>query len=426
MSRKWWYARHCLGTWGAILLVLAACTARSTPATGETATVEATRTLPHATPTESATSAPLSTPTLTGGATLPPPLPTVPFPIGLALYQHEGAGLRLVSLAQQLTAQVQLPVASGMLHIAGPVPEGSLSVPIVYFDGEQRALQLIADGTTSIVARAPTVIALAGAPRQPVLAYTALETWERGLRSHLYVGTLQALAAAAPALSITDLESYALHPLAVRTDGGEPTGVWFTFVPYGIGGDIVFPPRSGLYYLELVSGASTEVLAPEIRPSSLSPDGGWVAFVSGPASPLAIRNLATGQEIVFPLLPDSDRGAGRAIFSPGNHYVAWTEARGSMWTDPSTFHATVRIASISDGQIVDLPAAEIPDAVLPGIAGSREMWLVPAGWLDESTLLLQASDNSPERSAILQADPDGTGLTYLARGILAAFLYPER
>lgn len=424
MEHRSGHAQFWLGIWSAILLALAACAARGTATAVETATVEATHTLPVAAPTETATLAPSPTVEQAPAAALPPPVAPPPLPTGLALYQHEGAGLLLVSLAEQLTAQVKLPVVNGMFHIAGAVSEGSLSVPVAYFDGEQRALQLVVDGTTSTVARAPNTIALIGVPGQPVLAYTALETGERGLRSHLYVGTLQGLAAADPALSITNFESYALHPLAVRAEGREPTGVWFTFVAYGIGGDIVFPPSSGLYYLKLATGASTEVLPPEARPSALSPDQAWIAFVPGPAGPLTIRNLSTGQEVAFPLLPDSDRGAGRAVFSPGNQYVAWMEARGSMWADPSTFQTTVRIASLLDERIVDLPAAVIPDSILPGIAGSGDVWLVPTGWLGESTVLLQVSLGSPDRSVVLQANHDGTGLEYLAPGILAGFLYP--
>ena len=425
MSHRSRHTRCGLVIWSVVLLLLAACAGRGTTTVGETAVVEATWTPSGATPTRTASPAPSPTIEPAPTAVLPPPLPPVPLPNGLALYPREGTGLLLLSLVQQVTAHVNMPVTGGMVHIAGAVPEGSLAVPVVYFDGEQRALQLVADGTVSTVVRAPDTIALVGAPGQPVLAYTALQYQEQGLRSHLYAGTLQSLAAAAPVLSVTSLESYALQPLAVRTEGGQPTGVWYTYTPYGIGGDIVFPPHSGLHYLALTTGASTEVLAREMSPSSVSPDQAWIAFVPGSAGPLTIRNLATGKESVFPLLPDSDRGAGRAVFSPGNQYVAWMEARGSMWADPSTFQTTVRIASTSGERIVDLPAAEIPDSVLPGIVGTGDMWLVPAGWLDEGTLLLQVSLGSPERSVVLQANHDGTGLEYLAPGILAGFLYPE-
>jgi hypothetical protein len=96
-----------------------------------------------------------------------------------------------------------------------------------------------------------------------------------------------------------------------------------------------------------------------------------------------------------------------------------------MWADPSTFRATVRIASTSGELVADIPATEIPDWTLSGIAGTDDMWLVPVGWLDEKTVLLQVVFHSPERSALLRANYDGTGLEYLAPGILAGLLYPE-
>jgi hypothetical protein len=259
-----------------------------------------------------------------------------------------------------------------------------------------------------------------------VLAYTALEYTDTELISHLYAGTLQSLAGAPPVLSAASAESYALAPLAVRVEGGQPAGVWVTHTPYGIGGDIVFPPRSGLTYLNLDTRAGVEVLDRESRPSALSLDQGWIAYVRGHPGPLTLRELATGTETVLPLLPESDRGAGRALFSPGNRYVAWMEARGSMWADPSTFETTVRIASTSGEPIVDLPAGEIPAWALSGIAGTKDMWLIPAGWLDEETLLLQVSYGSPDRSAVLRVRYDGTDLEFVTSGILAGLLYPEQ
>lgn len=426
MTHSWRRAQPWLATWSLALLLLAACARRGeTPTIDTTITIEPTGTPPIATPTPMAIPSPSPTPTPTATAALPPPLPPMPLPTGLALYAREGTGLLLFRLMQQVSARVDVPVAGGMVHIAGTVPEGALTVPVVYYDGEQHALELVSGGAISTVANVPNLIDLLGASGQPVLAYTSLEFMDQGLRSHLYAGTLPSLATAAPVLNVTNLESYAIHPLAVRTEGGQPTGIWYTYEPYGIGGDIVYPPRNGLYYLELSTEASTEVLPKEMRPSSLSLDQAWVAFVPRPLSPLTIRNLVTGKEIAFPLLPNSDRGAGRAVFAPGNQYVAWMEASGSMWSDPSTFQATVRIASTSGELIADIPAAAIPPSVLAGISGTEDMWLVPAGWLDESTLLLQVTLGSPERSVVLQTSYDGTNLAYLAPGILAALLYPE-
>jgi hypothetical protein len=101
------------------------------------------------------------------------------------------------------------------------------------------------------------------------------------------------------------------------------------------------------------------------------------------------------------------------------------EAHGSMWADPSTFGTTLRIATTSGEPIVDLPAAEIPEWALSGIAGTEDMWLAPAGWLDEDTVLLQVSFGSPDRSVVLQMNYDGAGIEYLAPGILAGLLYPQ-
>jgi hypothetical protein len=426
MSHRQRRARSWLEICTLVLFLLAACAGPTgTVPADKTAVAEPTETPPIATLTLTVVPSPSPTPTPTATAMLPPPLPPMPMPTGLALYAREGTGLLLFSLMQQVTARVDIPVAGGMVHIAGTVPEGTLAVPVVYYDGEQHALQLVFGGAISTVASVPNLIALIGAPGQPVLAYTSLEFMDQGLRSHLYAGTLPSLATAAPVLNVTNLESYAVHPLAVRTEGGQPAGVWYTYEPYGIGGDIVYPPRSALYYLELSTGTSMEVLAREMRPSSLSLDQAWIAFVPGPLGPLTIRDLATGKEIAFPLLPDSDRGAGRAVFSPTNQYVAWMEASGSMWADPSTFQATVRIASTSGELIADVPAAKIPNSVLAGISGSKDMWLVPAGWLDESTILLQVTYGSPEQSIVLQASCDGTDIQYVAPGILAELLYPE-
>lgn len=426
MTHSWRYTRSWLGTWSVALLLLAACARHGETFSVETTiTVEPTGTPPIATPTPTAIPFPSPTIAPSPTAALPPPLPPMPLPTDLALYSREGTGLLLFSLMQQITARVDMPGAVSMVRIAGTVPEETLALPVVYYDGEQHALRLVSGGVTSTVANVPNLIDLVGAPGQPVLAYTRLEFMDQGLRSHLYAGTLPSLATAAPVLSVINLESYAIHSLAVRTEGGQPAGVWYTYEPYGIGGDIVYPPRSALYYLDLVAGTSIEVLPREMRPSSLSLDQAWIAFVPGPRGPLTIRDLATGQEVTFPLLPDSDRGAGRAVFSPDDRYVAWMEASGSMWSDPSTFQAAVRVASTSGELIADIPAAGIPASVLAGISGTEDMWLVPAGWLDEDTLLLQVTLGSPDRSVVLQIGHDGTGLEYLVPGIFAEFLYPE-
>ena len=43
-----------------------------------------------------------------------------------------------------------------------------------------------------------------------------------------------------------------------------PTKIWYTRIAYGIGGDIVYEPRKGLFTLELASGQTNTVLEPDL------------------------------------------------------------------------------------------------------------------------------------------------------------------
>jgi hypothetical protein len=156
-----------------------------------------------------------------------------------------------------------------------------------------------------------------------------------------------------------------------------------------------------------------------MRPSSLSLDGGWLAYVSQVAGPLTIRELATGEEVTFPLLPDSSRGAGFGVFSPDNGYVAWMEAGGSRSDSPPSYHASIRIASTS-GE----PIADVLDTSLPNIAGAGDVWIAPLGWLDERTLLLSVRLQAWDRMTVLAMDYDGTDPGHIASGEFVGFLYP--
>jgi hypothetical protein len=133
-----------------------------------------------------------------------------------------------------------------------------------------------------------------------------------------------------------------------------------------------------------------------------------------------VHNFDFSTAITFPLRPDSDRGSGNAVFSPDNHYVAWKEASGSIAAQPSTFHETIRIATV-DGNIL----TEIPDSSLINISGFQDIgWVVPLGWLDEQTLALEVRGFSSAGACILSVKFDGSGLTFIAPGSFVGFLYP--
>ena len=221
-------------------------------------------------------------------------------------------------------------------------------------------------------------------------------------------------------LSIVDPEGYALKALSVgASEDGQPTGVWYTVVALGIGGDVVFEPRKGLKYLDLATGEITTVIDRMGNPSNLSFDQSWVAY-SSLGGPLMIGNLQTFESLTIPLLPDSDRGAGNAAFSPDDLYVAWMEGSGWRMTDTPNYHATIRIAAL-DGTVV----ANIPQSAFEGVAGPEAiLWLEPAGWLNEQTLIVQVRLGEWNHAALIRVTYDGSQIAFLAPGAFVGFLYP--
>jgi hypothetical protein len=197
--------------------------------------------------------------------------------------------------------------------------------------------------------------------------------------------------------------------------------LYYTTIPYGIGGDIVFEPRRSLSYLDLTTYQSWELLGIGSSPSAFSPDLSWLAFTPVHVGPMSIAPISDlNNSITMPLLPDSDRGAGGAVFSPDNQYVAWKEGSGWMMSETPNFHATIRIATIS-GAIT----AQIPDSAIAALVGNpSSIWVEPVGWLDAGTLLLEVRGDDWGNASLLRVSPDGSGLAFLVSGGFMGFVYP--
>jgi hypothetical protein len=327
----------------------------------------------------------------------------------------------------QITAERSLPNMlpdTTNLFAAGSATGDLLQLPLVYFTYENGGeLLLNVNNNTSRLVSAPFFYTLAGVPGQPILAYSSIE-WGAALRSTLYIGSLDSLPGAQPLAVIEDAESWATKPLAVAVQDGQPAGIWYTTVAYGIGGDIVFEPRRTLSYLDLDSGSSQPIYDNTINPCGLSPDQTWVAYVpvgTRWAYPLTVvYNMDESTAVTIPLLPDSDRGAGEAVFSPDNQFVAWKEGSGWLMSDVPNFHATIRIATVK-GELV----AEISEAAISNVTGAQKVdWVRPVGWLDGQTLLLEVRLNEWNNASLMRVNFDGSGLATLAAGSFAGFLYP--
>ena len=204
------------------------------------------------------------------------------------------------------------------------------------------------NSNVTLLRAAPNLLNIINAPGKGIFAFTLLEYLDYGLGSNLFVGDLPTITTVDPILQSISTESSAVKPLAIAITDGQPAGIWYTSVPYGIGGDIVFEPRTSLSYLDLSDYQTQTRLDMTKDPIGISDDQTWVAYTSAKGiGPVSIaHNFDFSTSVTFPLRPDSDRGAGEAVFSPDNQYVAWKEASGSIAAQPSTFHETVRIASV--------------------------------------------------------------------------------
>ncbi len=397
----------------------------------------------QATPTQ--ISMPIASSTPTEIPTIEPTLPPSPLPadtptatpISINLYLPNGintfsSGNRKVSyydLGGQLLGELQ-PVGLGMgslqqAVIAGPLSNSPSPIlpPLVYLSFENGGELWQNDNSNATLLRAaPNLLNIINAPGKGIFAFTLLEYLDYGLGSYLFVGDLPTITTVDPILQSISTESSAVMPLAITITDGQPAGIWYTSVPYGIGGDIVFEPRTSLSYLNLSDYQTQTRLDMTKAPIGISDDQTWVAYTSAKGiGPVSIaHNFDFSTSVTFPLRPDSNRGAGEAVFSPDNQYVAWKEASGSIAAQPSTFHETVRIASV-DGLVI----TDIPDISLLNISGFSEVsWLVPIGWLDPQTLALEVQGSSIENASILIVKFDGSDLAYLAPGSFIGFLYP--
>jgi len=358
---------------------------------------------------------------------LPTPEPSN-LPAGLATARDETITIYAsngTQVSQTQLSQITLPQRS-RFHIAGPMPSNGAAVPLLYFSFENEESLHFRDGNGQIFAlvNGTSFIGLTGVPGQPIVAFSQIEYLSANLRSKLYVGSIQSLPSAVPVSVIDDPESWAIKPILVDVENGTPTKVWYTRTAYGIGGDIVFEPRKGLFVLDLASGQANTLLDNNTSPWDISIDKEWVAYGSAPFSPnpICMKNLGSGAEVCFPMLPavNDSRGSGEAVLSPNAQYVAWMEAEGSLMAEVPNFKTTVRIGQ-RDGTIVaDLPMSMFEGAVGLGPLNRAE----PVGWLDNQTVIIQVRGQEWEQVALLRYDVLSHGISYLAPGTFMGLVYP--
>jgi hypothetical protein len=367
------------------------------------------------------------------GAGMEPPTPgSTGFfgPVGFVADPHDGIGLTFHRLDGSLITELIAPGLSEFdprrVHVAGPWTGELSSLLVVYASSVGPSasagsewLRITAGNDDPVWVGVQQFFAMAGAPSQPVLAYTTLDIEQSQPRSRLYAGNIQNLPGASPLFNIADPDGYMVRPLAVDAEGGALKGIWYTMAAWGIGGDIVFEPRKGLKYLDMGNGMVNEILDRDQAAWDVSLDRAWVAYstISGPVS---VLNRATSEAVTFPLLPDSNRGAGNACISPDGQTVAWMEGSGWTMAENPDYHASIRIATTAGMHL-----ANIPQTAFENIASAEQVtWVQPVGWLDGQTLIVQARFQDWNNAALFRVKTDGGNPLYLAAGTFVAFLYP--
>jgi putative hemolysin len=363
---------------------------------------------------------------------------TVPMPAGVIIDPHTGSldlteGLTFYSKDGLILGELAAPRASEV-HVAGRY-QGSLNFPLVFhafeLESQRHSLKMnggstLADpgGQVSLIApmdEKAMLSGLVGVPGEPILFYIVFQPLGSILQSTFVLGNIDSIAMATPLGSLDNSNSRYWKPLAIQMRSGNPSGLWLTQTPWGIGGDIVFPYYEGLGLFDLETGTVTEVLPSEAEFNSISNDQTWIAYSqhTETLSPFFIHNLVTGNHIAIPTLAENIRGAGDGIFSPSNEYIAWREAQGSLYN--GNFQQTIRVATL-DGQIVgdfkDVPFYKTADL------GGEGTEVRPVGWLDDESILVQVlAHEKPHDGTVVKLNVRTGEFSLFAQGFFAGWFY---
>lgn len=423
---------------GGLLLIVAACS--SAP--------EVTKV-----PTEP----PADTSTLEEPTPIPPTLIPVPEkpeeshdPNAILTVDHESDLIRLTALDGKVLDEWGFPgLCFGLrpknkFHFGGRTADGLINAPCLYVSGLYEEPQIVYHQDKALVPlqEISQLINLVGAPGHPYVAFTFLDaqnlqefqarryqapsdsadeptTEPVNLHSWLYAGSPETLAEAQPIISRADENGLALYPLAVTMEEDEMMGVWYTLQYKGIagGGPVFFTGFSRLYFSDLRTGLIDEVLGKGYNTLALSRDQTTAAYEDtgmNDQAIITIYNFVNGKIKFIDVLPDtSPTGVGDAYFSPSGNYLAWREVS----IGEEDIFSVIRIASTTGDDLIEIDTREVKTHIT-----SQEIDTITfAGWLDDSTLLIEAHHDGVD---LYRISIDGGELEYLVSGYFLGFTYP--
>lgn len=345
-------------------------------------------------------------------------------PAAVAVNEFNSGVVRLYSLNGQLITAIDAPGleygGTHTVHLAGRLSDASIPLAYQVYANDGQILGSNS-GQVTTLANVPDFVGMAGAAGGSSLAYSTAEYGQNSLLTKLFFGDINTLASSRLLLSLEDPTYRAIKPLGIHLQAGIPVGVWYTMLPYGIGGDFVFEPTEGLYHVDINTGTVTDHSNNVSNSPALSIDQTWVA--NGRGAPgngtFHIYNLLSGENIGFNPNAASERGAGCGVFSPAHQYVAWMEGSGWTMSETPNFHSTVRVGTIRGEWLADYPDIMFADSL-----GTPVTRAEPAGWLDENRLLVQIHGVEWYETTLAVVDTASGAITFFAPGVFLGFVYP--
>jgi len=263
-----------------------------------------------------------------------PPADDTPAPDPMVV-THQGAAFNVYSLEGAL---VETRPAEGLAY-ARPNTAQVVGESIYYVGSTGSSLGGVVRRVTSAgvetleftFAEAQTSLTFAVSDDDRRIAWTHSSFGAAGVSSQLWMadldgGNSQMIMESDPADSLP--EHFALEAMRWMDDGD----LIYAWQATGIGGYILYFGWSSLYRYSPTDGVSIP-LVPATEDGSLpcwyglSPDGGYAVTGCGPDG-IGERELATGTDTAFPVLPDQGQ-QGAAAYSPSGARLAYAIARGN-------------------------------------------------------------------------------------------------
>lgn len=359
------------------------------------------------------------------------PAASVPLPFAVLVNTGDQRGITAYDRSGLALGEWQTSPRTGQVHAAGPITNGIMSTPLVFWswslEDNSKSLNFNHSGNItplfSITDPPVMVTGMVGLPASPVVAYPTLQYEENGamIRSKVYMGEYQSLASVPPVLVIDSRESEYITPLAIRAEDEKPVGIWFTYHLYGIGGTpALFSNNSGLYYFDISANTIYTFLEEGKNFTDLSPNQAYAAWVPGPTSgDMQLTDLVSGKTTSFPKRPESELSAGFGVISPSGNYLAWEEGINLDFDKVPVI--TVRIGTADGNVIAEYLHGNFAKTSELGMETSIKL----LGWLSDEVLLVGIRQRGKEGEAVIVAvNVNINEVTLFARGEFAGFAYP--